>query len=136
QETTEKIDQIKQRMQAARDQQKSYADLKRKPIEFQVRDKVMLKVSPWKRVVRFGKRGKLNPRSVCLTSHWQSRWMKYSLMINSTSLKNQSILWIVKSSSLRKAVFPSSRFDRTLGEALSSHGNVKINSGRSICTSS
>ncbi|GKD68045.1 putative reverse transcriptase domain-containing protein [Tanacetum coccineum] len=41
---------IKQRMQVARDKQKSYADLKRKPMEFQVRDKVMLKVSPWKGV--------------------------------------------------------------------------------------
>ncbi|GJW05837.1 putative reverse transcriptase domain-containing protein [Tanacetum coccineum] len=61
---TEKIIQIKQRMQAARDRQKSYADLKRKPMEFQVGDKVMLKVSPWKGVVRFGKRGKLNPRYV------------------------------------------------------------------------
>ncbi|GKA69837.1 putative reverse transcriptase domain-containing protein [Tanacetum coccineum] len=46
QETTEKIVQIKQRMQAARDRQKSYADLKRKPMEFQVGDKVMLKVLP------------------------------------------------------------------------------------------
>ncbi|GJS91165.1 putative reverse transcriptase domain-containing protein [Tanacetum coccineum] len=64
QETTEKIIQIKQRMQAARDRQKSYADLKRKPMEFQVGDKVMLKVSPWKGVVRFGKREKLNPRYV------------------------------------------------------------------------
>nr|GFB07846.1 reverse transcriptase domain-containing protein [Tanacetum cinerariifolium] len=64
QETTEKIVQIKERMQAARDRQKSYADLKRKPMEFQVGDKVMLKVSPWKGVVRFGKRGKLNPRYV------------------------------------------------------------------------
>ncbi|GJR67766.1 putative reverse transcriptase domain-containing protein [Tanacetum coccineum] len=64
QETTEKIIQIKQRMQAARDRQKSYADLKRKPMEFQIGDKVMLKVSPWKGVVRFGKRGKLNPRYV------------------------------------------------------------------------
>ncbi|GKE56903.1 putative reverse transcriptase domain-containing protein [Tanacetum coccineum] len=64
QETTKKIVQIKQRMQAARDRQKSYADLKRKPMEFQVGDKVMLKVSPWKGVVRFGKRGKLNPRYV------------------------------------------------------------------------
>ncbi|GJW25861.1 putative reverse transcriptase domain-containing protein [Tanacetum coccineum] len=64
QETTEKIIQIKQRMQVARDRQKSYADLKRKPMEFQVGDKVMLKVSPWKGVVRFGKRGKLNPRYV------------------------------------------------------------------------
>nr|GEW17094.1 putative reverse transcriptase domain-containing protein [Tanacetum cinerariifolium] len=64
QETIEKIVQIKQRMQAARDQQKSYADLKRKPMEFQVEDKVMLKVSPWKGVVRFGKQEKLNPRYV------------------------------------------------------------------------
>nr|GFA80018.1 putative reverse transcriptase domain, ribonuclease H-like domain, aspartic peptidase domain protein [Tanacetum cinerariifolium] len=64
QETTEKIVQIKQRMQAARDRQKSYADLKRKPMEFQVGDKVMLKVSPWKGVLHFGKRGKLNPRYV------------------------------------------------------------------------
>nr|GFC27696.1 putative reverse transcriptase domain-containing protein [Tanacetum cinerariifolium] len=51
-------------MQAARDRQKSYADLKRMPMEFQVGDKVMLKVSPCKGVVRFGKRGKLNPRYV------------------------------------------------------------------------
>ncbi|GJW86542.1 putative RNA-directed DNA polymerase [Tanacetum coccineum] len=51
QETTEKIVQIKQRIQAARDRQKSYADLKRKPMEFQIGDKVMLKVSPWKGVV-------------------------------------------------------------------------------------
>ncbi|GKE41839.1 putative reverse transcriptase domain-containing protein, partial [Tanacetum coccineum] len=64
QETTEKIVQIKQRMQVARDRQKSYADLKCKPMEFQVVNKVMLKVSPWKGVVRFGKRGKLNPRYV------------------------------------------------------------------------
>ncbi|GJX49394.1 hypothetical protein Tco_0276239 [Tanacetum coccineum] len=61
---TEKITQIKQRMQATRDRQKSYADLKRKLMEFQVGDKVMLKVSPWKGVVCFGKRGKLNPRYV------------------------------------------------------------------------
>ncbi|GJR89200.1 putative reverse transcriptase domain-containing protein [Tanacetum coccineum] len=64
QETTERIIQIKQRIQTAHDRQKSYADLKRKPMEFQVGDKVMLKVLPWKGVVRFGKRGKLNPRYV------------------------------------------------------------------------
>nr|GEW11044.1 putative reverse transcriptase domain-containing protein [Tanacetum cinerariifolium] len=63
-ETTEKIVQIKSRIQAARDRQKSYADLKRKPIDFQVGDRVMLKVSPWKGVVRFGKRGKLNHRYI------------------------------------------------------------------------
>ncbi|GKB79041.1 putative reverse transcriptase domain-containing protein [Tanacetum coccineum] len=64
QETTEKIVLIKQRIQAARDLQKSYIDLKRKPMEFEVGDRVMLKVSPWKWVVRFGKRCKLNPRYV------------------------------------------------------------------------
>ncbi|GKA10162.1 putative reverse transcriptase domain-containing protein [Tanacetum coccineum] len=63
-ETTEKIVQIKSRIQAARDCQKSYVDIRRKPLEFQVRDKVMLKVSPWKGVIRFGKRGKLNPRYI------------------------------------------------------------------------
>nr|GFA69297.1 putative reverse transcriptase domain-containing protein [Tanacetum cinerariifolium] len=51
-------------MQAAHDRQKSYADLKHKPMEFQVGDKVMVKVSPWKGVVRFGKQGMLNPRYV------------------------------------------------------------------------
>ncbi|GJS11400.1 putative reverse transcriptase domain-containing protein [Tanacetum coccineum] len=64
QETIEKIIQIKQRIQVAHDRQKSYADLKHKLMEFQVRDNVMLKVLPWKGVVRFGKRGKLNPRYV------------------------------------------------------------------------
>ncbi|GJZ27172.1 hypothetical protein Tco_0571425 [Tanacetum coccineum] len=49
---------------AASDRQKSYADVRRKPLEFQVGDRVMLKVSPWKGVVRFGKRGKLNPRYI------------------------------------------------------------------------
>nr|GFB08368.1 reverse transcriptase domain-containing protein [Tanacetum cinerariifolium] len=58
------LKEIKQKMQAARDRQKSYADKKHKPMDFQVGDKVMLKVSPWKGVVRFGKRGKLNPRYV------------------------------------------------------------------------
>ncbi|GJX69996.1 hypothetical protein Tco_0307167 [Tanacetum coccineum] len=51
-------------MQAAHDRQRSYADLKHKLMKFKVRDRVMLKVSPWKGVVRFGKREKLNPRYV------------------------------------------------------------------------
>ncbi|GJR98191.1 putative reverse transcriptase domain-containing protein [Tanacetum coccineum] len=63
-ETTEKIVQIKQRIQATRDLQKSYADVRRKPLKFQVSDRVMLKVSPWKGVIRFGKQGKLNPRYI------------------------------------------------------------------------
>ncbi|GJW69216.1 putative reverse transcriptase domain-containing protein [Tanacetum coccineum] len=49
---------------ATRDLQKSYADLRHKPMEFQVGDRVMLKISPWKGEVRFGKRGKLNPKYV------------------------------------------------------------------------
>ncbi|GJS25404.1 putative reverse transcriptase domain-containing protein [Tanacetum coccineum] len=53
QETTEKVIQVKQRTQAACDQQKSYAYLKRKPMEFQVEDRVMLKVSHWKWVLGF-----------------------------------------------------------------------------------
>ncbi|GJV20408.1 putative reverse transcriptase domain-containing protein [Tanacetum coccineum] len=63
-EITEKIVQIKSRIQAARDRQKSYADVRREPLEFQVGDKVMLKVSTWKGVIHFGKRGKLNPRYI------------------------------------------------------------------------
>ncbi|GJT16344.1 hypothetical protein Tco_0875050 [Tanacetum coccineum] len=63
-ETTKKIVHIKQRIQAADDHQKSYAGVRRKPLEFQVGDRVMLKVSPWKGVIRFGKRGKLNQRYI------------------------------------------------------------------------
>ncbi|GJX88854.1 putative reverse transcriptase domain-containing protein [Tanacetum coccineum] len=64
QETTEKISQIKDRLKVARDRQKSYADKRRKPLEFSVGDHVLLKVSPWKGIVRFGKKGKLAPRFV------------------------------------------------------------------------
>ncbi|GKE57315.1 putative reverse transcriptase domain-containing protein [Tanacetum coccineum] len=63
-ETTMKIFQIKKRIQAARDRKKNLADWNRKPMEFQVRDMVMLKVSPWKGVIRFSKQGKLNPRYI------------------------------------------------------------------------
>ncbi|GJS17864.1 putative reverse transcriptase domain-containing protein [Tanacetum coccineum] len=64
-ETTKKIIQIKNRLLTARSRQKSYADVRRKPMEFDfVGDMVMLKVSPWKGVIRFGKRGKLSPRYV------------------------------------------------------------------------
>ncbi|GKA85038.1 hypothetical protein Tco_0806692 [Tanacetum coccineum] len=48
----------------ARSRQKSYADVRRKPMKFSVGDMVMLKVSPWKGVIRFGKRGKLSPRYI------------------------------------------------------------------------
>nr|GEU29672.1 hypothetical protein [Tanacetum cinerariifolium] len=88
-ETTEKIVQIKQRIQAARDRLKSYADVRCKPLEFQVGNRVMLKR-----------------------------------------------LWIVKSSGQSKVVYPSSNFDGTPGEVLSSHGNEKISFRRSIRNSS
>ncbi|GJU54287.1 putative reverse transcriptase domain-containing protein [Tanacetum coccineum] len=64
QETTDKVVLIKEKLKAARDRQKSYADNRRKPLEFEVGDRVMLKVSPWKGVIRFGKKGKLAPRYV------------------------------------------------------------------------
>nr|GEX71658.1 hypothetical protein [Tanacetum cinerariifolium] len=63
-ETTEMIVQIKNRLLAARSRQKSYTDVRHKPLEFEVGDRVMLKVSPWKGVIRFGKRGKLSPRYI------------------------------------------------------------------------
>nr|GEY93227.1 putative reverse transcriptase domain-containing protein [Tanacetum cinerariifolium] len=64
QETTDKIIQIKERLKVARDRQKSYANNRQNPLEFSVGDKVLLKVSPRKGVVRFGKRSKLSSRYV------------------------------------------------------------------------
>nr|GEU70174.1 putative reverse transcriptase domain-containing protein [Tanacetum cinerariifolium] len=60
-ETTKKIVQIKNRLLTARSRQKSYADVRRKPMEFEVGDMVMLNVSPWKGVIHFVKHGKLSP---------------------------------------------------------------------------
>ncbi|GJS64348.1 hypothetical protein Tco_0678912 [Tanacetum coccineum] len=62
QEMTDKVVLIKEKLKAARDRQKSCADNRRKPLEFEVGERVMLKVSPWKGVIRFGKKGKLAPR--------------------------------------------------------------------------
>nr|GEY73583.1 reverse transcriptase domain-containing protein [Tanacetum cinerariifolium] len=63
-ETTKNIVQIRQHLQAARDRQRSYANVRRKPLEFLARDRVMLKISPRKGIIRFGKRGKINPRYI------------------------------------------------------------------------
>nr|GEW99958.1 putative reverse transcriptase domain-containing protein [Tanacetum cinerariifolium] len=63
-ETNEKMVQIKNLLLTACSRHKSYADVRRRPLEFNVGDKVMLKVSPWKGVIRFGKRGKLSPRYI------------------------------------------------------------------------
>ncbi|GKE12573.1 reverse transcriptase domain-containing protein, partial [Tanacetum coccineum] len=64
QETTDKVVLIKEKLKAARDRQKSHADNRRKPLKFKVGDRVMLKLSPWKGVIHFGKKGKLAPRYV------------------------------------------------------------------------
>ena len=62
--TSEKIQIIRERLKIAQDRQKSYADTRRREFEFEVEDMVFLKVAPWKGVVRFQKRGKLNPRYI------------------------------------------------------------------------
>ena len=64
QETVETIRRIREHIKVAQSRQKSYADKRRRPLEFQVGDKVFLKVSPTKGVKRFGVRGKLSPRYI------------------------------------------------------------------------
>nr|GEW63284.1 putative reverse transcriptase domain-containing protein [Tanacetum cinerariifolium] len=64
QETTDKVVLIKEKLKTARDHQKSYADNRHKPLEFEVGDQVLLKVSPWKGMIHFRKKGKLAPRYV------------------------------------------------------------------------
>ena len=61
-ETKEKVWVIQQRLKATSDRQKLYADLKRKDIEYKVGVNVFLKVSPWRKILWFGKKGKLSPR--------------------------------------------------------------------------
>ena len=53
-DTEEKVQVIRQRLKAASDRKKSYADMKRIDIEYEVGDKVFLKVSPWRKILRFG----------------------------------------------------------------------------------
>jgi len=60
----EKVKMIRERLRTAQSRQKSYADVRRRDLEFKVGDWVYLKVSPMKGVVRFGKKGKLSPRYV------------------------------------------------------------------------
>ena len=62
--TTDKIKIIRDKLKIAQDRQKSYADNRRRDLEFQVGDKVFLRISPWKGVLRFGKREKLSPRYI------------------------------------------------------------------------
>jgi hypothetical protein len=64
QDTHDKVRVIKEKISAAQSRQKSYADNQRRPLEFEVGDRVFLKVSPMRGVMRFGKKGKLSPRFV------------------------------------------------------------------------
>ncbi|GJX09308.1 putative reverse transcriptase domain-containing protein [Tanacetum coccineum] len=63
-ETTDKVVLIKEKLKAARDRQKSYADKRRKPLEFEVGDRVLLRVSPWKGVMHFWKEGLRLPQEL------------------------------------------------------------------------
>ena len=63
-DTSEKVSLIRQRLLTAQSRKKSYADVRRRPLEFEVEDHVFLKVMPNRGVVRLGKRGKLSPRFI------------------------------------------------------------------------
>ncbi|GJS11913.1 putative reverse transcriptase domain-containing protein [Tanacetum coccineum] len=118
-ETTEKVIQIKKIMQAACDRQKSYVDLKLNPMEFQVRDRVMLKFSPWKGVIHFGKRGKLNLRYV---RPFKRCYSDEPLAIPVEGLHIDDKLRFVEEPLEIMDQLP--RFDGTREEVLSSHENV------------
>nr|GFA40830.1 putative reverse transcriptase domain-containing protein [Tanacetum cinerariifolium] len=122
QETTKKIILIKQRIQATQDRQKSYADRKRKLMEFEVGDRVMLKVSPWKGVVRFIKRGKLHPR-VHHTFHVSNLKKCYADEPLAMPLEGVHI-------------DDTLQFAGTLGGVLSSLGNANIRSNKNTHISS
>ena len=64
QETEKKVKMIRERLKVVADRQKSYTNLKRKDIQYEIIEKVFLKVSPWKKVMRFGEKGKLSPRFI------------------------------------------------------------------------
>ncbi|XP_021720078.1 uncharacterized protein LOC110687755 [Chenopodium quinoa] len=68
-DTVKQVKEIQAKIQAAQDRQKSYADFKHREEEFEVGDKVLLKVSPMKGVRRFGKKGKLSPKYISDKSH-------------------------------------------------------------------
>nr|GEV31345.1 hypothetical protein [Tanacetum cinerariifolium] len=98
QETTDKVVLIKKRLKAARDRQKSYADNRRKPLEFEVGDRVLLKVSPWKGAVRFGKKARvtdINKRTKSKpkpdkTKHGMEESGKVKVKVKKKSTKSKS----------------------------------------------
>ncbi|GJT91274.1 putative reverse transcriptase domain-containing protein [Tanacetum coccineum] len=139
QETTEKISQIKDMLKVARDHQKSYADKRRKPLEFSVGDHVLLKVSPWKAVVRFEKKGKLAPRLVgpfeiierigpkCLPDqslHVPLEEIQVDAKLNFMEEPVEILEREFKK--LKRSRIPIVRFDRIQNEGLNLLGNVRI----------
>ena len=64
QETEEKVKMIRERLKVTTDRQKLYTNMKRKDIRYEINEKVFLKVSPLKKVMRFEKKGKLSPRFI------------------------------------------------------------------------
>ena len=62
--TSEKVKVVRDNLKITRDRQKSYADNRRRDLQFKIGDRVFLKISPWKGVLRFGKQGKLSPRYI------------------------------------------------------------------------
>ena len=64
QDTTEKVNIIREQLKIANDRQKNYAGNRRRDLKFEMGDQVFLQVSPWKVILRFGKRGKLSPRYI------------------------------------------------------------------------
>ena len=59
--TSEKVKVVCDKLKITRDRQRSYADNRRRDLQFKIGDLVFLKISPWKGVLRFGRRSKLSP---------------------------------------------------------------------------
>ncbi|GKA86592.1 putative reverse transcriptase domain-containing protein [Tanacetum coccineum] len=141
QETTEKVSQIKDRLKAACDRQKSYADKRRKPLEFSLGDYVLLKVSPWKGVVgpvayRLDLLEELNDvHDTFHVSNLKKCLANPTLQVPLDEIRVDAKLdfveepWKFWKGSLRSGSvvgLPSSRFGGIRNVALNSRGNVKI----------
>nr|GEY25734.1 reverse transcriptase domain-containing protein [Tanacetum cinerariifolium] len=117
QETTDKVVLIKEKIKAARDRQKSYADNRRKSLEFEVGDWVMLKVSPWKGVIRFGKKGKLAPRPLGLLQQHEKlewKWDKITMDLITKlprSKNRRDTIWVIVDRLTKSAHFLAKRED-------------------------
>nr|GEY55568.1 putative reverse transcriptase domain-containing protein [Tanacetum cinerariifolium] len=133
-ETTEKIVQIKSRIQAARDHQKSYVDVRRKPLELQVGDKVMLKVSPWKGVIqqlsRVHSTFHVSKLKKCMADEPLSIPLDKIQAVDKLNFIEEPVK-IMDREVKRLKQSRLSKYAGTPGEVLSSHGSVKIKCKRS-----